>query len=95
MQEAQEACLVVGREDPVEEEMATHSSILGFPGSSDGKEPACTARDLGNSPGGGHGNPLQYSCLENALDGAAWRAVVPKVSKESDDGACMHATIEL
>ena len=44
---------------------------LGFPGGSDGKESACSAGDLGlihslgRSPGGGHGNPLQYSCLEN------------------------------
>ena len=43
----------------------------GFPGGSDGKESACNAGDpslisaLGISPGGGHGNPLQYSCLEN------------------------------
>ena len=43
----------------------------GFPGDSDGKESACNAGDLGSipglgrSPGGGHGNPLQYSCLEN------------------------------
>ena len=27
---------------------------------------------LGRSPGGGNGNPLQYSCLENAIDGGAW-----------------------
>ena len=45
--------------------------FLGFPGGSDGKECACNARDLdsipglGRSLGGGQGNPLQYSCLEN------------------------------
>ena len=44
---------------------------MGFPGGSDGKESVCNAQDLGSipgwgrSPGGGHGNPLQYSCLEN------------------------------
>ena len=44
---------------------------LGFPGGSDGKEFACNAGaqglnpGLGRSPGGRHGNPLQYSCLEN------------------------------
>ena len=47
---------------------------MGFPDSSGGKEPTCQAGDvrdvglipgLGRSPGGGHGNPLQYSCLEN------------------------------
>ena len=43
----------------------------GFPGGSDGKESACNVGDLGlipgleRSPGGGHGNPLQYSFLEN------------------------------
>ena len=31
---------------------------------------------LGRSPGEGHGNPLQYSCLENPLDGGAWWAIV-------------------
>jgi len=47
-----------------------HHTILGFPGGSEVKESAC-AGDLGSipvlgrSPGGGHGNPLQYSCLEN------------------------------
>ena len=45
-----------------------------FPGSSVGKESACNARDLGlipglgRFPGGGHGNPMKYSCLENPLD---------------------------
>ena len=45
--------------------------FLGFPGSSDSKESACNVRDLssipelGRFPGGGHGNPLEYSCLEN------------------------------
>ena len=38
---------------------------------------------LGRSPGGGHGNPLQYSCLENSMDRGAWRATVQRVT-ESD-----------
>ena len=44
---------------------------MGFSGGSDGKESACNVGDLGSIPGlgrssgGGHGNPLQYSCLEN------------------------------
>ena len=56
--------------------------FLGFLGGSDGKESACNAGDLGSipglgrSPGGGHGNPLQYSCLENPMDGGAWWATV-------------------
>ena len=46
-------------------------TLVGFLGGSDGKESACDEGDLGSipgsgrSPGGGHGNPLQYSCLEN------------------------------
>ena len=45
--------------------------FVGFPGGSDGKESVCNAGTvgsipgLGRSPGGGHGNTLQYSCLEN------------------------------
>ena len=35
----------------------------------------------GRSPGGGHGNPLQYSCLENPMDRGAWRAPVHRVTK--------------
>ena len=54
----------------------------GFPRGSDGKESACNVGNLGwipglgRSPGGGHGNPLQYSCLENA-----WQATVRGVTK--------------
>ena len=57
--------------------------ILGFPGGSDGKETACNEGDLGSIPklgkatGGGHGNPLQYSCPENPHgQRGAWRATV-------------------
>ena len=35
----------------------------------------------GRSPGGGNGNPLQYSCLENSMDGGAWWAIVHGVPK--------------
>ena len=36
---------------------------------------------LGRSPGGGHGNPLQYSCLEKPMDRGAWQAAVHRVTK--------------
>ena len=36
---------------------------------------------VGKIPGGGHGLPLQYSCLENPMDRGAWRATVHSVSK--------------
>ena len=51
------------------------------------KNPRANAGDvssisgLGRSPGGGHGNPLQYSCLENPMDGGAWQATVHGVAK--------------
>ena len=35
----------------------------------------------GRSPGGGHGNPLHYSCLENPMDRGAWQAAVHRVAK--------------
>ena len=47
---------------------------MGFPGGAGGKESACNAEDpglisgSGRSPGGGKGNLLQYSCLENSMD---------------------------
>ena len=49
-----------------------------FPGGSDRKASAYSAGDpgsipgLGRSPGGGNDNPLQYSCLENPVDGGTW-----------------------
>ena len=58
-----------------------------FPGGSDGKESARNVGDSssilgsGRSPGEGNGNPLQYSCLKNPMDGGAWRATVHRVTK--------------
>ena len=37
--------------------------------------------DSGRSPGGGRGNPLQYSCLENPVDKGAWQATIQRVAK--------------
>ena len=59
----------------------------GFPGGSEVKASACNAGDLGSIPGSGRypgegtGNPLQYSCLENLMDGEAWWATVHGVAK--------------
>ena len=41
-------------------------------------------RSLGRFPGGGHGHPFQYSCLENLMDRGSWWATVHGVTKESD-----------
>ena len=60
---------------------------LGSPGGSDGKASACNVGDpalipeLGRSPGEGNGNPLQYSCLENPMNGGAWQVTVHGVPK--------------
>ena len=55
---------------------------MDFSGGSDGKESAGNAVNLGSIPGsgrshgGGNGNPLQFSCLENSMDRGAWQATV-------------------
>ena len=60
---------------------------LGFSGGSEVKASACSVGDLGSipglgrSPGEGNGNPLQYSCLENPMDGGPWWATVHGVAK--------------
>ena len=64
--------------------------FLGFPGGSDSKEFACNVGDLtsipglGRFPGGGHGNPLQYSCLENPHGQRNLVGYSPWGHKESD-----------
>ena len=56
-----------------------------------GKEDTCNAGAAGDvgliagsgrPPGGGHGNPLQYSCLENPMDRGAWRATIHRVAND-------------
>ena len=73
--------------------MCTCKSQRGFPGGTSGKvvkNLPVNAGDLrdagsipgsGRSPGGGHGNPLQYSGMENSMDREAWQAIVHRVSK--------------
>ena len=62
----------------------------GFPGGTLGQESTCNAGDAGDvslktvserSPGGGHGNPLQYSRLDKSMDRGAWWATVHRVAK--------------
>ena len=63
---------------------------MGFPGGASGKESACQWKTckrhgsipgLERSPAGGHGNPLQYSCLESPMDRGDWRAIVHRVTE--------------
>ena len=64
--------------------------VLGFPDGDSGKEPTCQCRRhkrhgfntwVGKIPGGGHGNPFQYSCLENPMDRGAWWATAHRIAK--------------
>ena len=64
--------------------------VVGFPSGASGKEPSCQCRrhrdassisGSGRSPGGGRGNLLQYSCLENPMDRGAWWATVHSVAQ--------------
>ena len=64
---------------------------LGFPGGASGKEPTCKSRrhkrdtgsilGSGRSPGGGHSNPFQYSCMKNLMDRKARQATVYRVAQ--------------
>ena len=64
--------------------------LMGFPGGSNGKESTCNVGDLdlipglGRSPAGGHGNPLQCSCLENPYGQRSLEGYSPWSHKESD-----------
>ena len=61
------------------------------------KDPPANAEDagsipgMGRSPGGGNGNPTQYSCLENPMDSGAWWATVRRVAKVPDGTELTHA----
>ena len=68
----------------------SYAISVGFPGDASGKGLACQHRRhkrwgfhpwIGRSPGGGHGNQLQYSCLENPTDRGAWWAIVHRVAE--------------
>ena len=71
-------------------------SKWGFPDGSDNKKSACNAGDpglipgLGRSPGEGNGYPLQYSCLENSMDGGGWRATVHGVANSRTQLSDQH-----
>ena len=71
----------------VKKQVKLRMNNWGFPSSSEGKESTCNGVDLGSipglgrSPGGGYGNPLHYSCLENPMDRGAWRAPVHGVAE--------------
>ena len=78
----------------------------GLGGHRSGKEPAYQCRrhkrhssiaGSGRPPGGGHGSPLQHSCLEKPMDGGAWRATVHGAAKTQAGlkWLCMHTSIRV
>ena len=77
---------------------------MGFPGGSDGEVSVCNAGDpgsipgLGRSPGEGNGSPLQYSCLDEPMDGGVWWATVHGVAKgwtRLGDFTSLQSSLEL
>ena len=72
--------------------------FLGFPGGSDNKESACNVGHmgsipgLGRSPGEGNGHPLQYSGLENSMDGEIWQPTAHGVAKSQTQLSDFHFT---
>ena len=85
-------CIVLSDRNQSEKTVQLYdTNYIYFPASSNGKESAYNAGDLGlipgseRSPGEGNGNALQCSCLENPIDRGAWWATVPGVSKSRHD----------
>ena len=80
----------LGQEIPWRRDRLPTPVFLAFPGGSDGKEPTCNVGDLGSipglgrPPGGGHGTPLQYSCLKNPHGQRSLAGYSPGGSKELD-----------
>ena len=74
----------LGWEDPLEKEMATHSSIVAWKMPLTEEPGTLQFMGLQRSPGGGHGNPLQYACLENPHGQRRLAGYSPWGHKESD-----------
>ena len=78
---------LIGKKSPFNKRLCNNCSLFQW---LSGKGPACNAGDTGDagwipgsgrSPGAGHGNPLQHSCLENLMDRGAWWATVYSIAK--------------
>ena len=59
--------------------------VKNLPASAGGVRDMGSVLGLGRSPGGGHGNPLQNSCLENPMDGETWQTAVHRVARVRQD----------
>ena len=91
-------CLILHPEFPSGAAEVQQLQQLGLPGGSHGRESDCNAGHLdsipglGRSPGKGHGNPLQYSCLENPIDRGAWWTTVHGVTNSWADWVTKQST---
>ena len=77
----------LAQEDPLEKGQATHSSVLGFPGSSTGKESTCNVEDLSSIPELGRSleeGMATHTCLENPHGQSSLLGYSPWGHKESD-----------
>ena len=97
-------CSPWGRKELDMTEQLNLTEIMGLLWWLNSKESVCSSGDTEDmssipgsrrSPGGGHGKPLQYSCLENSMDRGTWRAIVHRVTKsqtqlEVTECTCMH-----
>ena len=81
--------------------VVSYLSPWDFPGGSDGKASAYNVGDpslipdLGRSSGEGNGNPLQYSCLENPMDGGSWWATVHGVEKSQTQLSVFNSALSM
>ena len=67
-------------------------TVKNFPANAGDIRDVGSTPGLGMSPGGGNGNPLQYSCLENLMDKRSWKATSPQDHKELDELDTTEAT---
>ena len=67
---------------------ACGSTVKNLPANAGDTGDAVSMLGSGRSPGGGNGNPLQYSCLDNSMDRGAWQSIVHRVTRIGHNWAC-------
>ena len=67
--------------EPIDTEVPLYLVVKNLPATAGATRGVVLIPGSGSSPGGGHGNPLQYSCLENPMNRGAWQATVHGITK--------------
>ena len=67
--------------------------IKNLPASAAGERDAGSTLKSERSPGGGHGDPLQYSCLENPMERGVWRVTVQKIAESGMTKVAQHSAM--